>query len=239
MSVAIFNSHNILPDTFDKAESFGNEYDGVIIDYVEPVDDATMTINTSDSLANPKKDKIMGVRNKVQAYMHMMRIWNKLQYSYKSCEFTGGDESGIVIRSNRITVADQSRADVQQGSVENLEMIDNKIVLSTSNRVSLDNSSHTLFVQTVDGNVDAISCSTLNDYQVVLSRLPSGQIAIGHDNVVNAVYQIVKTQDSGRDAYLVSEKSPEKGLTNRLTCINYDERYYQNDSDYQNNLIPN
>ena len=238
VSVAIFNSHNILPDTFDKAESFGNEYDGVIIDYVEPVDDATMTINTSDSLANPKKDKIMGVRNKVQAYMHMMRILNKLQYSYKSCEFTGGDESGIVIRSNRITVADQSRADVQQGSVENLEMIDNKIVLSTSNRVSLDNSSHTLFVQTVDGNVDAISCSTLNDYQVVLSRLPSGQIAIGHDNVVNAVYQIVKTQDSGRDAYLVSEKSPEKGLTNRLTCINYDERYYQNDSDYQNNLIP-
>ena len=238
VSVAIFNSHNILPDTFDKSESFGNEYDGVIIDYVEPVDDATMTINTSDSLANPKKDKIMGVRNKVQAYMHMMRIWNKLQYSYKSCEFTGGDESGIVIRSNRITVADQSRADVQQGSVENLEMIDNKIVLSTSNRVSLDNSSYTLFVQTVDGNVDAIPCSTLNDYQVILSRLPSGQIAIGHDNVVNAVYQIVKAEDSGRDAYLVSEKSPEKGLTNRLTCINYDERYYQNDSDYQNNLIP-
>ena len=239
VSVAIFNSHNILPDTFDKSESFGNEYDGVIIDYVEPVDDATMTINTSDSLANPKKDKIMGVRNKVQAYMHMMRIWNKLQYSYKSCEFTGGDESGIVIRSNRITVADQSRADVQQGGVENLEMIDNKIVLSTSNRVSLDNSEHTLFVQTVDGNVDAIPCSTLNDYQVILSRLPSGQIAIGHDNVVNAVYQIVKAEDSGRDAYLVSEKSPEKGLTNRLTCINYDERYYQNDSDYQNNLIPN
>lgn len=238
VSVAIFNSHNILPDTFDKSESFGNEYDGVIIDYVEPVDDATMTINTSDSIANPKKDKIMGVRNKVQAYMHMMRIWNKLQFSYKSCEFTGGDESGIVIRSNRITVADQSRADVQQGSVENLEMIDNKIVLSTSNRVSLDNSEHTLFVQTVDGNVDAIPCSTLNDYQVVLSRLPSGQIAIGHDNVVNAVYQIVKTQDSGRDAYLVSEKSPDKGLTNRLTCINYDDRYYQNDSDYRNNLIP-
>ena len=238
VSVAIFNSHNILPDTFDKSESFGNENDGVVIDYVEPVDDATMTINTSDSLANPKKDKIMGVRNKVQAYMHMMRTWNKLQYSYKSCEFTGGDESGIVIRSNRITVADQSRADVQQGSVENLEMIDNKIVLSTSNRVSLDNSSHTLFVQTVDGNVDAIPCSTLNDYQVVLSRLPSGQIAIGHDNVVNAVYQIVKAEDGGRDAYLVSEKSPEKGLTNRLTCINYDERYYKNDSDYQNNLIP-
>ena len=238
VSVAIFNSHNILPDTFDKSESFGNEYDGVIIDYVEPVDDATLTINTSDSLANPKKDKIMGVRNKVQAYMHMMRIWNKLQYSYKSCEFTGGDESGIVIRSNRITVADQSRADVQQGSVENLEMIDNKIVLSTSNRVTLDNSSHTLFVQTVDGNVDAIPCSALNDYQVVLSRLPSGQIAIGHDNVVNAVYQIVKAEDSGRDAYLVGEKSPEKGLTNRLTCINYDERYYQNDSDHQNNLVP-
>ena len=237
VSVAIFNSHNILPDTFDKSESFGNEYDGVIIDYVEPVDDATMTINTSDSLANPKKDKIMGVRNKVQAYMHMMRIWNKLQYSYKSCEFTGGDESGIVIRSNRITVADQSRADVQQGSVENLEMINNQIVLSTSNRVSLDNSNHTLFVQTVDGNVDAIPCSTLNDYQVILSRLPSGQISIGHDNVVNATYQIASNDDIERDAYIVTEKTPSDGLTNKLTCINYTDKYYQNDTDFKNGLI--
>ena len=159
-----------------------------------------------------------------------------MQFSYKSCEFTGGDESGIVIRSNRVTVADQSRADVSQGIVENLEMIDSDIVLSVSNLVDISETS-TLFVQTVDGNVDAITCEKYSDYQVKLSRLPSGQISIGHDNVVNATYQIASNDDIERDAYIVTEKTPSDGLTNKLTCINYTDKYYQNDTDFINGLI--
>ena len=236
ISTAIFNSHNILPDSFEKSESFGCEYDGVSLDYIDPEDDAQVTIHTLENASNPKKEKVVGVRNEVQAHIHLWRMWNKLQYSYKSCEFTGGDESGIVIRSNRITVADQSRADVSQGVVENLEMIDSDIVLSVSNLVDISETS-TLFVQTVDGNVDAITCEKYSDYQVKLSRLPSGQISIGHDNVVNATYQIASNDDIERDAYIVIEKTPSDGLTNKLTCINYTDKYYQNDTDFKNGLI--
>ena len=236
ISTAIFNSHNILPDSFEKSESFGCEYDGVSLDYIDPEDDVQVTIHTLENASNPKKEKVVGVRNEVQAHIHLWRMWNKLQFSYKSCEFTGGDESGIVIRSNRITVADQSRADVSQGIVENLEMIDSDIVLSVSNIVDISEPS-TLFAQTVDGNVDAITCEKYSDYQVKLSRLPSGQISIGHDNVVNATYQIASNDDIERDAYIVTEKTPSDGLTNKLTCINYTDKYYQNDNDFKNGLI--
>ena len=239
LSVAIFNSHNIIPDSYTEGRSFGvtKDYDGVKVDYIDPIDDAQLTLKTSDGMNNPDSVTLVGVRNKVQAYMHMMRTWNKHQYSYKSCEFTGGDESGIVIRSNRVTVASQYRANVQQGTATDLVTIGNDIVLYTSNPVSIPDGGYVLFIQTVDGNVDAMSISQYGDYAVKLPRLPSGQIAIGADNVVNAVYQIVSNADNEKDAYLVTEKSPSDGLTNKLTCINYTDKYYQNDADLSNGKI--
>ena len=239
LSVAIFNSHNIIPDSYTEGRSFGvtKDYDGVKVDYIDPIDDAQLTLKTSEGMNNPDSVTLVGVRNKVQAHMHMMRTWNKHQYSYKSCEFTGGDESGIVIRSNRVTVASQYRANVQQGTATDLVTIGNDIVLYTSNPVSIPDGGYVLFIQTVDGNVDAMSISQYGDYAVKLPRLPSGQIAIGADNVVNAVYQIVSNADNEKDAYLVTEKSPSEGLTNKLTCINYTDKYYQNDADLSNGKI--
>lgn len=240
-SAAVFNSHNILPDTFTMSQSFGvnSDYDGAKVEYTDPIDDAAVTLSyPNDSLANPHDEKLIGVRNKVQAHMHAMRILNRDLYVYKSCEFTAGDESNIVVRTNRITVADQLRADVQQGSVDSIETIGSDIVLHTTDPVPIEPSvAHTLFVQTINNGVESIAVTARDDYSVVLARLPSGEISNGYDAVVQAVYQIVVNDDSARDAYLVTEKSPSDGMTNTLTCTNYDDRYYQNDTDYINGLI--
>ena len=239
-SAAIFNSHNILPDTFTSAQSLGisNDWDGVEVEYVDPVDDAIVTITyPSDALTNPHKDKLIGVRNKVQAHMHMMRMYNKDRYAYKTCDFVAGDESNIVVRTNRITVADQLRADVQQGSVDSIEVIGSDIVLHTTDPVSIEPSdAYTLFIQTINNGVEAIAVTARDDYSVILSRLPSGEIS-GADNVVQAVYQIVNDSDGDRDAYLVAQKEPSEGMTNKLLCTNYDDRYYSNDTDFANGLI--
>ena len=240
-SVAVFNSHNILPDTFTSPQSFGvhNDYDGVTVEYTDPVDDAVVTLSyPNDVLVNPHEEKLTGVRNKVQAHMHAMRILNRDLYVYKSCEFTAGDESNIVVRTNRITVADQLRADVQQGSIDSIEVIGGDIVLNTSEPVLLEPSGqYTAFIQTINNGVEAIEVTANNDYSVKLARLPSGEISNGYDAVVQAVYQIVSNDDKDRDAYLVTEKSPSEGMTNQLTCTNYDDRFYQNDSDYKDGLI--
>lgn len=239
--VAIFNSHNILPDTFTLSESLGiaNDYDGVKVEYTDPADDAVVTMSyPHESAVNPHEDKLIGVRNEVQAHMHMMRMYNKDRHAYKSCEFVAGDESNIVVRTNRITVADQLRADVQQGSVESIETIGSDIVLHTTDPVAIEPSvPHTLFIQTINNGVESIAVTARDDYSVALARLPSGEISQYGVNSVPPVYQIVAETDAGRDDYLVSQKDPSEGMTNKLLCTNYDERYYQNDDDFINGLI--
>lgn len=239
-SVAVFNSHNILPDTFTAPQSLGiaNDYDGVKIEYTDPIDDAIITMTyPNDAITNPHEDKLIGVRNKIQAHTHMMRMYNKDRHAYKSCEFVAGDESNIVVRTNRITVADQLRADVQQGSVDSIETIGADIVLHTTDPVVIEQSgAYTMFIQTINNGVESIAVTARDDYSVKLARLPSGEIS-GTDKVVQAVYQIVAETDDNRDAYLVAQKDPSDGMTNKLLCTNYDDRYYQNDSDFTNGLI--
>lgn len=239
-SVAVFNSHNILPDTFTAPQSLGiaNDYDGVKIEYTDPIDDAIITMTyPNDAITNPHEDKLIGVRNKIQAHMHMMRMYNKDRHAYKSCEFVAGDESNIVVRTNRITVADQLRADVQQGSVDSIETIGGDIVLHTTDLVTIEPSgAYTMFIQTINNGVESIAVTARDNYSVKLARLPSGEIS-GTDKAVQAVYQIVSETDDNRDAYLVAQKDPSDGMTNKLLCTNYDDRYYQNDVDYKNGLI--
>lgn len=237
-SVAVFNSHNILPDSYAASESFGviNEYDGAKVEYADPVDDAQVTKSyPSDAVANPHTEKLIGVRNELQATAHMMRLYNKDRFTYKSCEITAGDESNIVTRTNRITVASQTAVDVQQGTVEGVEVIGSDIVLHTSDPVNVSDGSY-LFIQTINNGVESIACSPRDDYSVTLARLPQGEISTDWHNAVRAVYQIVGSNDGDKDAYIVTKKDPSDGMTNKLTCTNYSSEFYQNDKDYLNSI---
>ena len=237
-SVAVFNSHNILPDSYAASESFGviNEYDGAKVEYADPVDDAQITKSyPSEAVSNPHTEKLIGVRNELQATAHMMRLYNKDRFTYKSCEITAGDESNIVTRTNRITIASQSAVDVQQGTVEAIEVIGSDIVLHTSDPVSVTDGSY-LFIQTINNGVESIDCSPRDDYSVTLSRLPQGEISTDWHNAVRAVYQIVGSNDGDKDAYIVTKKDPAEGMTNKLTCTNYSSKFYTNDKDYLNQI---
>ena len=240
-AVVQFNSHNILPDSYSYSESFGarNDHDGVQVTYTDPIDDAKVTLDypPDKSAQKPQKLDLLGVRNKVQAHMHLMRTHHKNQYAYKSCEFTGADESGIVIPTNRIDVASQLQANVMQGVVESLETINGQIIARLSEPCSI--TSGTLFVQTTAGIVDNIAISQGDDeYSVVLSRMPSQPLSLSPSAVVRATYKIVAHTETDRDAYIVSGKSAgENPLSHKLTCVNYTDKYYQNDSDFKKGLI--
>lgn len=237
-SVAVFNSHNILPDSYAASESFGviNEYDGAKVEYADPVDDAQVTKSyPSDAVANPHTEKLIGVRNELQATAHMMRLYNKDRFTYKSCEITAGDESNIVTRTNRITVASQTAVDVQQGTVEAVEVIGSDIVLHTSDPVSVTDGSY-LFIQTINNGVESIACSPRDEQSVTLARLPQGELSIRNPRGLNAVYHIVSSNDGDKDAYIVTKKDPAEGMTNKLTCTNYSSKFYQNDKDYLNSI---
>ena len=239
--VVQFNAHNMLPDTYDMSESFGarNDYDGVQVTYTDPIDDARVTLDypPDKSAINPQKVELIGVRNKIQAHMHMMRAHWKNQLAYKSCELTGADESGIVIPTNRIDVADIYHAGVQQGVVERLDAVNGQTILTLSEPVKLSGQA-TVFVQTMGGLVDNIRCTRGgSDYELVLSRAPIQPLSTAWDAVVRATYRVVTHDDYDRDSYIVTKKDVAGALSHKLTCINYDDRYYQNDSDFKRGLI--
>lgn len=244
--VVQFNAHNMLPDSYDMSESFGsrNDYDGVQVTYTDPLDDARVTMDypSDKSATNPQKIELIGVRNKVQAHIHMMRAHWKNQLAYKSCEFAGADESGVVIPTNRIDVADIYDAKTQQGVVEAMTVNTNGqtvLILSDNARLSTGQQA-TVFVQTVSGIVDNIYCTLgSHEREIVLNRAPVQPLSLSWDAVVQATYRLVTHNDVDRDSYIVTAKQPASNpLSHKLTCINYDDRYYQNDSDYRNNQIP-
>jgi hypothetical protein len=79
----------------------------------------------------------------------------------------------------------------------------------------------------------------VDEWHLVLERLPILPLITSSDGNVSATnYSITLSNELDSEAYLISEKSPSATFESEITAVNYDERYYSNDSDYINNLIP-
>lgn len=249
--IAIFNSHNIIPDTFEKGETFGfqKDVDGVEVRYKDPKNDEERVLRypswevkyangteyeVADEGFNLQKVILAGVRDKRQAYMHLMRRYNKLRYGNRQIEFVGADESNIITVNDRISVADQTGVDVIQGTVIGLE----GDVMTLDTPADLDPTTpYVIFVQTTAGIVESISITAINPNQVKLDRLPANPISTDINSVVRATYQIVKYSDTIRNSYIVTHKDPTDYFQNRISAINYSELYYKNDKDVVNNRL--
>lgn len=231
-STVAFNSHNIAPDSFEYSESFGarNDYDGIEVTYTDPSNDAKVSLYypPDQSATNPDtKDKeLFGVRNKVQAYMHMMRRHWKNQLTYSSCSITALDEAAIIILSDRVDIANQNRADTQQGAIESLKVNDlGQTILILSTKVDFKGKMQgTIFVQTASATVDNIRCMPSdNPHEVILTRPPNQPLSTAWNANVRAVYKLALHDDADQDSYLVTVKDPGTNpMTHKLSAVNYD-----------------
>lgn len=217
------------------------DYDGVKIEYIDPLDDAKVSYHYPKPTNLPPilTDGGKGVRNRVQAHMHAMRVLQKDRYANDKVVFTGADESNLAIPMMRIGVTNVSRADVQQGSVRGLEVIGNNIVMRTSNSVKfIDGVQHTVFVQLANRTTDQIYCRAgADNYSIILSRMPLDDISVSNTVVVRATYELVAKTTTDYSSYIVTEKSPADNINNQLTALNYDNRFYQYDNDYKNGNV--
>ncbi len=236
--VANFTAHNILPGSFQPAQSFGRreDKDGVVAKWRDPVDDAQMSLHIppDESAINPDEVELIGVRNKTQAYMHARRRDQKNKYARQTVQFVGHDESNIVIESNCVAVADQFRADTQQGEARRLEKVGTDILLTTSEPVIVpDGGTATIWLQTTAGYVDNIAVTggpRLN--QLILARMPSSPISTDPNAVVRATYQVAINDTAKKAAYIVTDKAAAEFVSNQVTAVNYDDRYYLYDNEY-------
>ncbi|MCK4111581.1 hypothetical protein HCY65_10995 [Acinetobacter radioresistens] len=246
-SSILFNHRNKKPGSETRTEKFGvtNEYDGVEVSWIDPDDSWTeKTLKLPDeNITNPKKIELSGVTNKYQAHFLAHRAWNKIRYQRETVQFTAYGEADLITINDRIAVTDDtipSLVPIGEGFTQGevIEWIGQNITVSQPVQLKTDQS-YIIHLQLPNGSIETMQVSQGSDeWHLVLERLPTLPLVTSWDGkVAPTVYSITLSQNKDSEAYLVSEKSPSGTFESQITAINYDVRYYKNDSDYLNNLI--
>ncbi|HEX4302825.1 MAG TPA: host specificity factor TipJ family phage tail protein [Rhizomicrobium sp.] len=233
-SSMLFNHRNKLPGSEKRTMRFGalKDYDGVELNYVDSGNfdaAATYRIPTDGSAGNPQKIDTVGVRNFRPAAWLAWRAYWKSQLQRLAVEFDATEQAAVVAQSERILNADNTRPGTQDG-----EVIDQDGLALTLSRkpIFAPETDYLIMLQIPDGTVDVISIVPgPSPKTVLLAEAPSSSLSIEIRNAARAAYWIVPDIDTdlGR-AFLVAEKTPNDAATYKLSVINYDRRYYQNDT---------
>ena len=236
-SLLLFNHRNMKPESLTVSEAFGikDNHDGVELKWRNPDDNyAEAVIKLPDSLrTNYKTIETRGVTNYAQAWFIANRAWNKLKYGRKAIEFSAYGEADLITRMDRIAVVDSTVPILCAGEIE----AQNNLVLSLDYPLpDTSLTGLTIHLQLKNGVVDVIDvASIIDEYTVQLARIPMQPLVV--EGVTHTTFAITKSNSSGFDAYLVEEKSASSMFESSITATKYDDRYYQNDTDFKNGLI--
>lgn len=232
-SVLLFNHRNKVPKTEKRTINWNEKrYDGVELEYTSDEDDARIkyTVPECIALKNPLKITTSGIRNEAQAKVRAWREWNKIKYKYVSCEFEALDESELLIRNDRILVADNTRVKTQDGqvmAVEGLTVYTSQPCLFESGFV------YYAYFQLPNASLDMIQCSAgPDDYSMTLARAPLLPLVVDPDRYAPCIYMLVKSDEREKQAFMLEELTPQTQMTNTLKASNYDARFYERDHDF-------
>ena len=62
--------------------------------------------------------------------------------------------------------------------------------------------------------------------------MPSSPISTDPSAVVRATYQVSLNDGAKKSAYIVTDKQNAEFMSNEISAVNYDDRYYQYDNEY-------
>jgi hypothetical protein len=238
LSTLLFNHRNKIPKSERRTFSFGysNDNDGIKYSYVDPADDSINTIFLPENYAaiSAKNIDSVGVRDHLHAYFHAWRAWNKLRFQNTTVEFEATQEAELLVINDRILVSDGTRPYSQEGEV--LAVNGNELTLSQKVDLNIYYD-YSIFLQLYDGTVESIPITAgTQENQVFLESAPLLPLVTNYESYAKTTYIIVGEHQTAQ-AFLVSERTVSGKMTSNVSAINYDERYYANDSDYINGVI--
>lgn len=238
-SSLLFNHRNKLPGSEVRTVRFGNQddTDGIEIEYVSPVDGAQLTYYIPEDMSalRPKRIKTIGITSRLKAHFHAWRSWNKIRYQNTATSFEATQEADLLILRDRILVTDNTRSNSQDGEIYS----QNGLELELSQPIKIEGGDYSIMLQHADATVEIIPITQGEDpWRVVLNQAPKAALAVDPALYARTTFAIVGSEDGRKTApFLLTEKSPQSNFTLEITAINYDNRYYANDSDYNDGLI--
>ena len=238
-SLLLFNHRNKVPRSEKRTVTFGNfgEKDGVELQYTNPDDGVAETyyLPADQSATNPERVTQLGITNQLQAYWHAHRLWNQIRYQNVSVEFDALQEANLLRLNDRIQVADNTRPETWDGEV----IEQSGLTITLSQRFVFEaGETYTIFLQNADATVQAIAITEgLQPNQVVLAAPPALALSTASELYARTTYEIVKNSSARKAAFLVKEKDPADSFITTVRAINYDDRFYQNDTDLITGVI--
>lgn len=234
-SLILFNHRNKIPNSETRNVRFGNldNSDGIEYTFVNSLDESVATFYIPLDMSATKAQTIqaVGVRSAKQAYLQAYRAYNKLLYQNTNVDFTATREADLVVRSNRVLIADNTRSDTQDGEI----LAQNVLVLALSQPFVYTSLNHVIALQLYDGTVQIITIAAADPSparNITLAVPPTLALSLDDGQYARTVYQIVGNTDPRSSAFLIDTKTPQDRGTVQVTAINYDSRYYQNDHHY-------
>lgn len=228
----IFNHRNKVPRSEKRTITWGTQggYDGIEYEYIDRLDGSMQTIYLPEDRSAVKAKTIssVGVMGVTQATLHAYRNWNKIRFQRCGVEFVATRQGELLQRNMPILVANNVRSGTQDGEVVSKA----GLVLQLSQPVTFEPGvDYAIHLQAHDATVQSMGVTAgVDAYHVVIEEEPTVPLSLDNANQTKAVYYIVPDTQIEPTMFLVSDRSYDGPMTSRVTAINYDPRYYAQDT---------
>ncbi len=238
--VAQFDAYNLADDQYSKTYSFmlKDQYTGVILEWVD-VDDKNkkryinLTLDNNGNVVqgdsfHPKEIKFLGCGNETQA-MHRARLeFNKLIYQNESVTFNVVDDGFIPRFGDMVRFVEYADEYVVNGEVIG---ISGSTYTSSAWLGDLE-AGVTYWAACTKASgqtTDWVELTSWDGYSfTTTSPMTGSYVADQIDSQVGSRFIIRTTAEKEADLYVITDKQPSSDGTVKISCINYDERTYQN-----------
>jgi len=238
--VAQFDAYNLADDQYSKTYSFmlKDQYTGVRLEWVDVNDknkkryinlalDNSGDVIESDSF-HPKEIKFLGCGNETQA-MHRAKLeFNKLIYQSESVTFNVVDDGFIPRFGDMVRFVEYADEYVVNGEVIG---ISGNTYTSSAWLGDLE-AGVTYWATCTKANgqtTDWVELTSWDGYSfTTTSPMTGAYVADQIDSQVGSRFIIRTTAEKEADLYVITDKQPSSDGTVKISCINYDERTYQN-----------
>ncbi|MGL4757399.1 MAG: host specificity factor TipJ family phage tail protein [Aeromonadaceae bacterium] len=238
--VAQFDAYNLADDQYSKTYSFmlKDQYTGVRLEWVDVSEknkkryinlalDSNGNVIESDSF-HPKEIKFLGCGNETQA-MHRAKLeLNKLIHQNESVTFNVVDDGFIPRFGDLVRFVEYADEYVVNGEVIGIsgntytssawlgDLEDGVTYWATCTKA---NGKTTDWVELASWNAQSFTTTSPMDGAYVADQINSQ---------VGSRFIIRTTAEKEADLYVITDKQPSSDGTVKISCINYDERTYQN-----------
>lgn len=233
---------NKIPGSEKKNIVFDQIYDGISVTYRDEIDGEFSTLVHPENAVKPDRLELNGVTTYIQAKRRLMREYYKLKYIYMYTEFDVDDFGQLIVPGVRIDSTDSTRFTYREGVDDGYRVYDgeilnvNGLVVELSQPVTFTQGErHYIVITKEDGlNSEPVECiNTGSQFSVMLSELPTEPIYHGYlrDKTKFIFFSEQLKSSIALTPKTISYNYNDGVETFSVSCVNYDERVYQDDNE--------